>query len=42
MKTGLRNQFRQILEIPEIRYLGNLSIGANGDLPLDELRSYRF
>ena len=42
MKTGLRNQFRQILEIPEIRYLGNLSIGANGDLPLDELRAYGF
>lgn len=42
MKIGLRNQFRQILETPDVRYLGNLSVGAKGDLDLDELRSYGF
>lgn len=38
MKEGLRNQFRQILEIPEVRYYGNILIGRNADLSLDDLR----
>jgi ferredoxin--NADP+ reductase len=32
MKMGLRKQFRQILDNPNIDYYGNLSIGAQGDL----------
>jgi len=42
MKAGLRKQFRQILEHPNIDYYGNISIGAQGDLSLDELRNMGF
>jgi ferredoxin--NADP+ reductase len=39
MKEGLRKQFRQILELPNIDYYGNVSVGNHGDLTLDELRA---
>lgn len=39
MKEGLRKQFRQALEQPNIHYFGNITIGANAGLSLDELRS---
>ena len=42
MKAGLRKQFRQILENPNIDYYGNISIGAQGDLSLDDLRTMGF
>ncbi|MBN1452680.1 MAG: FAD-dependent oxidoreductase [Anaerolineales bacterium] len=42
MKVGLRKQFRQILENPNIDYYGNVSIGAQGDLSLDDLRALGF
>lgn len=42
MKEGLRKQFRQILEIPQIRYYGNIKIGRSGDLTLDEVRGLGF
>lgn len=42
MKSGLRNQFRQILEMQDIQYFGNISIGANGDLTFEELRGFGF
>lgn len=42
MKEGLRRQFRQILENPNISYYGNVSIGAQGDLSLDDLRALGF
>jgi len=42
MKEGLRNQFRQILEMPQINYYGNVSVGQNGDITLDDLRSMGF
>ncbi len=42
MKEGLRRQFRQILDLPGIRYCGNLTIGENGDLTLDELKEIGF
>jgi ferredoxin--NADP+ reductase len=42
MKAGLRKQFRQILENPDIDYYGNISIGAQGDLSLDDLRNLGF
>jgi ferredoxin--NADP+ reductase len=38
MKKGLRKQFRQILSTPNLNYFGNLSIGKNADLSLDDLR----
>lgn len=42
MKEGLRKQFRQALDLPNIDYYGNISIGANGDLTLDEIRALGF
>ncbi len=42
MKIGLRSQFRQVLETPGIHYFGNLTIGAQGDLTLDDLRNLGF
>ncbi len=42
MKKGLRKQFRQVLEHPNIDYYGNISIGAQGDLSLDDLRKLGF
>jgi ferredoxin--NADP+ reductase len=42
MKAGLRKQFRQILEHPNIHYFGNISIGTQGDLKLDDLRGLGF
>lgn len=42
MKEGLRNQFRQILELPQIEYYGNIVVGQAGDLSLDELRAFGF
>jgi ferredoxin--NADP+ reductase len=42
MKEGLRKQFRLSLELANIDYYGNVSVGTNGDLTLDELRSLGF
>lgn len=42
MKDGLRKQFRQVLEAPEIQYVGNLTVGRQGDLTLDDLRGMGF
>jgi len=42
MKEGLRKQFRQGLDLPNIDYYGNVSIGTQGNLTLDELRSFGF
>lgn len=42
MKEGLRNQFRQVLDTPGLSYFGNIVIGAQGDLSLDDLRSLGF
>ncbi|GAB4430486.1 MAG: FAD-dependent oxidoreductase [Anaerolineales bacterium] len=42
MKAGLRKQFRQVLEHPNIHYFGNISIGTQGDLSLDDLRALGF
>lgn len=39
MKEGLRKQFRLIMQEPLIDYYGNLSVGNEADLTLDELRS---
>ena len=42
MKEGLRRQFRQVMENPNIDYFGNLSVGTQGDLSLEDLRALGF
>jgi len=42
MKEGLRKQFRQALENENITYYGNVKVGAQGDLTLDDLRALGF
>jgi ferredoxin--NADP+ reductase len=42
MKEGLRKQFRQALEQPNLHYYGNITIGTNGSLSLDDLRANGF
>ena len=42
MKSGLRKQFRQILDVPNLDYYGNMTIGAQGDLTMDDLRALGF
>jgi len=42
MKSGLRKQFRQVIDLPNIDYFGNISIGKQGDLSIDDLRALGF
>ena len=42
MKEGLRKQFRQILAIPNIHYIGNVVVGQDGDITLEELHELGF
>jgi len=42
MKNGLRKQFRQIMDLPNIDYFGNVTIGEKGDLTLEDLRALGF
>ena len=42
MKNGLRKQFQKILNTPNLRYFGNISIGEEADLSLDDVRSLGF
>ena len=42
MKSGLRKQFRQIMDNPNLDYYGNMTIGSPGDLSLDDLRALGF
>lgn len=42
MKEGLRTQFRQVLSLPNVHYYGNVSIGTQADLSLDDLRAMGF
>lgn len=42
MKDGLRKQFRQILEMPQIEYYGNVVVGKETGLSLDDLRELGF
>jgi ferredoxin/flavodoxin---NADP+ reductase len=42
MKSGLRKQFRQIMELPNLDYYGNVTVGKDGDLSLDDLRTLGF
>jgi ferredoxin--NADP+ reductase len=42
MKEGLRKQFRQALENPNIDYYGNIVISNQGDINLNDLRALGF
>ncbi|HET9906832.1 MAG TPA: FAD-dependent oxidoreductase [Anaerolineales bacterium] len=42
MKNGLRKQFRQIMDLPNLDYYGNVTVGSHGDLTLDDLRALGF
>lgn len=42
IKEGLRSQFRLVLSHPGVEYIGNLTIGTQGELRLDELRGLGF
>jgi ferredoxin--NADP+ reductase len=42
MKESLRVQLRQALETPGLTYFGNISIGTQDDLSLDDLRALGF
>lgn len=42
MKDGLRRQFRQILENPEIGYFGHVYVGRQSGISLETLRSIGF
>ncbi len=42
MKSGLRKQFRQIMDLPNLEYYGNVTVGSQGDLTLDDLRALGF
>ena len=42
MKEGLRKQFDNVLGTQGITYYGNVNIGAEGDLTLDDLRALGF
>ena len=39
MKNGLRKQFRQIMDLPNLDYYGNITVGSQGDLTFDDLRA---
>jgi ferredoxin--NADP+ reductase len=42
MKSGLRKQFRQVLDLPNVEYFGNVTIGEQGDFTLTDLRALGF
>ncbi len=42
MKEGLRKQFQHAIDLANIDYYGNLTVGANGDLTLDSIRAMGF
>jgi ferredoxin/flavodoxin---NADP+ reductase len=42
LKEGMRAQFRAILNTPTIHYLGNIHVGADKDLTLEQLQAMGF
>lgn len=42
MKNGLRKQFKQVLDLPNLSYYGNVTIGEQADLSLNDLRAMGF
>ena len=42
IKNGLRKQFKQIMALPEVKYIGNVTVGENDDISLKELQGLGF
>ena len=42
MKKGLRKQFRQVLEHPNIHYFGNVTVREDSELNLESLQQMGF
>jgi ferredoxin--NADP+ reductase len=42
MKNGLRKQFKQVLDLPNLTYYGNVTIGEQSGLTLNDLRAMGF
>lgn len=42
MKEGLRKQFRQALDLPNLDYYGNVVVSEKGDFTLDQIRALGF
>ena len=42
MKVGLRKQFKKVLETENLHYYGNVTVGENADLSLEDLRTLGF
>ena len=42
LRLGLLAQFRRILEMPKVHYLGNIIVGQNGDIEVEQLREMGF
>jgi len=42
MKNGLRKQFKQVMDLPNLTYYGNVTIGEKADLTLNDLRELGF
>ncbi len=42
MKNGLRKQFRRMLDEENIHYFGNVSVGTEADITLDDLKGFGF
>ena len=41
MKAGLRKQFAQVLNLPNVHYFGHVRVGADYDVSIDELKAMR-
>ena len=42
LRNGLLNYFNRVLSLPNIHYLGNVKVGREGDISLDQLRQAGF
>jgi ferredoxin--NADP+ reductase len=42
LRKGLLDQFRRILEMPQVHYMGNVLVGQSGDIRLEQLREAGF
>ncbi len=42
MKNGLRKQFKQVIDLPNLTYYGNITVGEQGNLTLNDLRDLGF
>jgi ferredoxin/flavodoxin---NADP+ reductase len=42
MRIGLMAQFKRILRMPSVRYLGNVTVGQSGQIKIDQLRRAGF